>query len=85
MGGFTVPHGASEFYRLYAGRCVEIARRVTDSDSKATLLSMAQLWLGLADQADKNTQAPMIIYETPEPRQPVTQQQQQPQPKKDGK
>ena len=34
----------------------------------------------LADQADKNGQTVIPVYETPEPRQHVAQQQQQPQP-----
>ena len=58
---------ASDFYRMYAVRCVEIARQVVDSDSRVSLLSMAQLWLALADQGDKNAHAPTIIYETANP------------------
>ena len=59
--------GTSEFYRLYAVRCVDIARQM-DADNKATLLAMAQSWLRLADHADENTQASIIIYETPQPK-----------------
>ena len=71
--------GAAMFYRLYAARCVEIAHHISDPESKATLLNMAQSWLVLADQADKNREV-TLVYETPEPRQRVAQQQQQPQP-----
>jgi hypothetical protein len=78
-----VPSDASEFYRLYAVQCVELARQLTDSASKATLLTMAQQWIVLADQADRNSKASTIVYETPEPRQPDAQQQQQPQPKEE--
>jgi len=42
---------------------------------------MAHAWLALADQADKNCQAPTLVCETLEPHQPV-QQQRQPQSKK---
>jgi hypothetical protein len=68
-----VPSDASEFYRLYAEQCVELARQPTDSASKATLLTMAQQWIVLADQADKNSKTSTIVYETAEPRQPVAQ------------
>jgi hypothetical protein len=34
----------------------------------------------LADQAEKNSQTDIPVYETPKPRQHVAQQQQQPQP-----
>ena len=58
--------GASEFYRLFAVRCLEIAREVADSDNKATLLAMAQMWFGLAERADaENTDQPTIIYLAP--------------------
>ena len=36
--------------------------------------------MALAEQADKNSNAPTLIYETSEKQQRVTQQQQQPQP-----
>ena len=58
----------SVFYRLYAVRCVDSVRQVMDVDNKATLLAMAQSWLRLADHADENTQASIIIYETPQPK-----------------
>lgn len=69
------------FYRLYAAHCVEIARQVTSPNSRAALLTMAQAWLVLADQADKNRGAPTVIYETP-PRSPQQPFQQQPRPGK---
>ena len=59
----------SVFYRLYAVRCVDIARQVMDAADQATLLAMAQSWLRLANHAYENTQAPMIVYETPQPKE----------------
>jgi hypothetical protein len=44
---------------------------------------MAQAWLALAEQADKNSDAPTLVYETPESREQPMQQQQQPQPKRE--
>ena len=51
-------------YRLNAAQCVEFAQGLSDVASKAKLLTMAQYWMTLADQAEKNH---------------VVQQQQQPQ------
>lgn len=62
-----MPSGVSEFYRLYAARCTDIAQQMTDADHKATFLRMAQQWLVLAHQPDRNGQAPTTIYETPGP------------------
>jgi len=39
--------------RLYAVYCVEIAQEFDDPGRKAALLSMAQAWMALADQAEK--------------------------------
>jgi hypothetical protein len=68
-------HGAAR-YRHYAAHCVEIAREMSDPDSRARLRAMAQAWLLLAGQADRNSAAPTLIYETSS-RQPIQQQQQQ--------
>jgi hypothetical protein len=70
--GLGVSLGTTDFYRLYAARCIEIARQVTDSSSKATLIAMAQMWLGLAEQAEKNAHIPTILYETPGPKEEVS-------------
>jgi hypothetical protein len=70
--GLRVSLGTTEFYRLYAARCIEIARQMMDSENKATLLAMAQMWLGLADQAEKNAHIPTILYETPGPKEEVS-------------
>jgi hypothetical protein len=46
---------------------------------------MARAWLALVTQGEKNSEAPTLVYMTPEPRQHVAQQQQQPQPDPDKK
>ena len=69
-------------YRAHAAQCVRLAQLTNDPQSKRSLLNMARAWLALATQGDKNSEAPTLVYETPEPRQQVAQQQQQPQPKK---
>jgi hypothetical protein len=73
---------SSEFYRLQARQCVEIAHQ-SAADAKLALLNMAQAWLALADQSDRNSKSE-LVYETPEPQQHVVQQQQQ-QPQPDDK
>ncbi len=54
-------------YRLHAANCVEIAHRVSDAEGKLALLGMAQAWLVLAQQVQKNSET-MLVYETPVPR-----------------
>jgi|GEM_PF-6490953 hypothetical protein len=39
-------------YRLYAANCLEIARRVSDTNRRLFLLKMAQAWGRLADQVE---------------------------------
>jgi hypothetical protein len=71
----------ADMYRLQAAQCVRLAQKSEDREVKIGLLTMARVWLSLADQHDKNSQTPTLVYETPEPRQQVAQQQQQPRPK----
>jgi hypothetical protein len=71
---------AAALYRLHAAQCIDLAQRSTDPQSRLALFDMARSWRMLADQADKNSQTVIPVYETPEPRQHVAQQQQQPQP-----
>lgn len=68
----------SDAYRRHAAECLRLAEKATNPDEKAYLLYMANAWLNLADQADRNRKTD-IVYETP-PQQsphPVVQQQQQ--------
>jgi hypothetical protein len=59
-----------------------LRNRLPTPQSKSSLLDMARAWLALVAQGEKNNDAPTLVYQTPEPRQQVAQQQQQPQPKK---
>jgi hypothetical protein len=63
-------------YRRLAAECLRIAENLGDSQSKAGLIAMAQAWLQLARQAEKNADT-ALVYETPEPRHHVAQQQPQ--------
>lgn len=74
-----VADGQIEVYRIHAGVCLWLARKTTDRETKLILLDMARAWLALADQHEKNSHT-TLVYETPEPRRAVAQQQQQPQP-----
>jgi hypothetical protein len=69
-------------YRVHAATCVKLAQQTEDTASKLSLLDMARAWLALATQGDKNNEAQTLVYQTPEPRQQVAQQQHQTQPKK---
>jgi hypothetical protein len=40
-------------FRKYAGECVRLAGRVQTDEDKAMLLSMAQAWIRLADEAPR--------------------------------
>lgn len=75
--------GGVDLYRTYGTQCLELARKAPDLETRLALLNMAQAWVVLAEQADKNSHAPTFVYETPEQQQPVIQQQQQPQPDTD--
>jgi hypothetical protein len=46
--------GQGEKYRRNAAQCLEMAGVVKDPQSKASLMAMAQAWVRLAEQADKN-------------------------------
>jgi hypothetical protein len=73
-----------EKYRRYAQECFQIAENVTDPGTKAWLIGVAQSWLVLAQQAEKNLAADPV-HETPPSHNeaPVMQQQQQVQAKKE--
>ena len=73
--------GQADVYRVHAAQCVLLAQKADDPQSKLALLDMARSWQALANQNHKNSQT-SPVYETPELRQQVSQQQQQPQPKK---
>jgi hypothetical protein len=55
-------------YRLHAAQCTEIAQHSRDPETKLTLLTIAQAWLTLADQAMKNSET-ILVYEAPTPKQ----------------
>jgi hypothetical protein len=71
-------------YRCYATECLKIAESLATAKDRAGLIAMAQAWLHLAHQAEKNSET-VLVYETPEPRRHVAQQQQQIQPEDDPK
>jgi hypothetical protein len=76
-----------EKYRRYAQECFQRAENVADPGTRIWLFEMAQSWLVLAQQAEKNLAADPV-YEAPLSHKeaaasPVMQQQQQVQPKKD--
>jgi hypothetical protein len=67
-------------YRQRAGKCFTISQKMEDAGERLELIDMAQAWLALAEQAERNGHL-FTVYETPQPRPQVSQQQQQIQPK----
>jgi hypothetical protein len=41
-------------YREYAANCLNIAQNTADPNAKLTLLDMAQVWIVLAEEAERN-------------------------------
>ena len=56
----------ADTYRGYAAHCLELAHDASDVSRRLTLIDMAQVWLDLADQAEKNAGTD-LVYETPRP------------------
>src|SRR3982074_3618748 len=55
---------ASDEYRRNAIECLQLADGISDTPSRLLLIHMAQAWLRLADQAEKNLTTD-VVYETP--------------------
>jgi hypothetical protein len=55
-----------EQYRLNAEKCLTLAQRFNNRESKHALLGMAKAWLTLAEQHVKNSKT-VLVYETPPP------------------
>jgi hypothetical protein len=60
-------------YRKRAIECLQLANEANNPRHRARLLEMAQTWMRLHDQAEKNSQAD-LSYETPPPQRTVPQQ-----------
>jgi len=50
-----MPVAIGEQYRLFAAHCIGIAQETAEADRKLALLDMAQAWIALAEQAEKNS------------------------------
>jgi hypothetical protein len=46
----------TDWYRSNAEKCLALAHRSNDLDSKRSLLAMANAWLALAEQVSKKTE-----------------------------
>ena len=51
-------------YRLHAAHCAEIARRSWDPETRVSLIKMSEVWLRLADLAEKNSESQRPVAET---------------------
>ena len=72
----------AERYRRLAEECLAVTRTMPEGEGRTTLLEMALLWHGLADDYGDSTVSlrPSLVTE-----QPTMQQQQQLQPNDDKK
>ncbi len=50
-------------YRLNAANCLHLADQSSDPAIRMGLIDIAHVWLGLAEQAEKNSGAD-LVYET---------------------
>jgi hypothetical protein len=57
----------TSWYRANAEKCLSLAHRFHDPQSKRTLLAMANAWLAMAEQSARNSKAPADT-----PRQPLS-------------
>jgi hypothetical protein len=67
---------AKKDYRDNAAESLRLANEATNPSMRISLLRIAESWLRLYDQAEKNAQV-NLTYETPSPQRSVPQQQQQ--------
>jgi len=58
-----------EEYRRHAVLCLKLANETADERGKSALIDMAQAWMRLAEQAEKNSGLD-IVYETPAKKSP---------------
>ncbi len=56
-------------YRMRARQCVETARTMSDVQQRLIVLDMAQAWMRLANQAEKNSSADLHDTSTPPKRE----------------
>jgi len=57
-----------EHYRQYALECLRLADGTSEPGAKAVLIDMAQAWIKLADQSEKNRRFE-LAHPAPPPRQ----------------
>jgi hypothetical protein len=48
----------TSWYRANAEKCLSLAHRFRDPESKRALLAMTNAWLAMAEQSTKNSTAP---------------------------
>jgi len=58
------PPATKDAYHRHAAQCLRLAERVNDASHRVELLEMAQAWLHLAEQAERNSKLD-VVYEPP--------------------
>lgn len=59
------PNEIAARYREYAANCIAVSQTLTSAAERLNLLDMAQAWITLAIQAEKNGRL-TLVYETPD-------------------
>jgi hypothetical protein len=49
-----------DYYRQHAQECLRLANETLESSTKAVLIDMAQAWIKLADQAQRNRRFDLV-------------------------
>jgi hypothetical protein len=75
-----MPDNRAAEYRRLARDCLQVSKGMSTEEGRAALIEMARVWSRLADEQEALQSMPM-----PEGSQPVMQQQEQVQLKKDDK
>jgi len=57
------------WYRANAEKCLSLAHRFRDPESKRSLLAMANAWLAMAEQSSSSESTP--VSDRPQPRTPI--------------
>jgi hypothetical protein len=60
------PVSRPDYYRQYALECLRLADGTNEPSTKAVLIDMAQAWIKLVEQAQKNRRFD-LVYEAPSP------------------
>ena len=65
MDADSPPQGV-KIARRNTAKCIAVSQTLTSTAERLSLLDMAQAWIDLAIQAEKNEKLAALVYETPD-------------------